>query len=159
MKQFAGRVLQTIEETSECFWPIYCHSDTHHPAMLRQRPEQPYLWRRSVAISKLEKSAWHPYFEHVSKLLDGKRAEVEVASLKIGDQIEAEWLPLKGINYNPDTDMIDVALEGVDHVIRHPREVFVDQEAVLLKSMEVIDTDNFQRIIKLRDPIMLPPPP
>jgi hypothetical protein len=112
-----------------------------------------------MATVKLEKMAWHPYFDHVSKVLDGKRVEVEVASLKLGDQIEAEWLPLIGIVYDPKDDLIEVALEGLDHMIRHPKAVFVDQEAVLLTSMEVIDADDARQIIKLRDPLMLPSPP
>jgi hypothetical protein len=111
-----------------------------------------------MAISKLEKSAWHPYFDNVSKLLDGKRAEIEVGSLKIGDQIQAEWLPLLGIVYDPKNDIIEIALEGLDHMIHKPREVYVDQEAVVLTSMEVIDSDDVRQIIKLRDPLMLPPP-
>ena len=112
-----------------------------------------------MAISKLEKSAWHPYFDNVSKILDGKRAEVEVASLKIGAQIEAEWLPLLGIVYDPKDDIVEVVLEGLDHLIYKPREVYVDQEVVELSSMEVIDADGVRQIIKLRDPLMLPPPP
>jgi hypothetical protein len=111
-----------------------------------------------MAISKLEKTAWHPYFDHVSKILDGKRAEIEVASLRIGDQIEAEWLPLLGIVYDPKDDIIEIVLEGLDHMIHKPQEVYVDQEAVLLTSMEVIDADGVRQIVKLRDPLMLPPP-
>ncbi|MEN3362866.1 MAG: hypothetical protein V7606_140 [Burkholderiales bacterium] len=111
-----------------------------------------------MAITKLDKQTWHPYFDHVSKILDGKRVEVEVASLKLGDQVEAEWLPLIGIVYDQKGDLIEVALEGLDHMIRHPKEVFVDQEAVLLTSMEVIDADDTHQIIRLRDPLMLPQP-
>jgi hypothetical protein len=111
-----------------------------------------------MATTKLEKNAWHPYFDHVSKLLDGKRVEVEVASLNIGNQLVAEWLPLIGIVYDAKDDVIEVALEGVDHMIRQPKEVFVDQEAVMLSSMEVVDADNTRQIIRLRDPLMLPPP-
>jgi hypothetical protein len=111
-----------------------------------------------MATTKLEKNAWHPYFDNVSKVLDGKRVEVEVASLKLGDQIEAEWLPLIGITYDAKDDLIEVALEGFDHMIRKPKDVFVDQEAVLLTSMEVIDADDTRQIIRLRDPLMLPPP-
>jgi hypothetical protein len=110
-----------------------------------------------MATTKLEKQAWHPYFDHVSKILDGKRVEVEVASLKVGDQVEAEWLPLIGIVYDHKDDLIEVALEGFDHMIRHPKEVFVDQEAVMLRSMEVVDADDARQIIRLRDPLMLPP--
>jgi hypothetical protein len=50
---------------------------------------------------KLENSEWRVYFDLISKALTGKRAEIEVASLKLGDQIEAEWLPLFGISYDP----------------------------------------------------------
>jgi hypothetical protein len=111
-----------------------------------------------MATSKLEKRAWHPYFDNMSKILEGKRAEVEVASLKLGSQIEAEWLPLFGIVYDPKDDLIEIVLEDLDHMIRKPREVFVDQEATLLKSMEVIDQEGTRQIIKLRDPLMLPQP-
>jgi hypothetical protein len=111
-----------------------------------------------MATLKLDKEAWHPYFDNISKILEGKRAEIEIASLKIGDQIEAEWLPLIGITYDQKDDLIEIALEGLDHLIYKPREVYVDQEAVELVSMEVIDADDFHQIIRLRDPLMLPPP-
>jgi hypothetical protein len=111
-----------------------------------------------MAITKLEKTAWRPYFDNMSKVLEGKRAEVELAALELGDQIEAEWLPLVGISYDPKDDLIDIALEGIDHMIRRPREVYVDQDAILLTSMEVIDADDVHQIVKLRDPLMLPPP-
>ena len=87
-----------------------------------------------------------------------KRAEVEVAALDLGDQIGAEWLPLTGIVYDPKDDLIEVLLEDLDHLIRRPRQVFIDQEAVLLKSVEVIDESGERQIIKLRDPLTLPPP-
>jgi hypothetical protein len=110
-----------------------------------------------MAISKLEKSAWRPYFDHISKLLgEGKRAEIEVASLKIGDQIEAEWVQLLGISYDPKDDLVEVLVEGLDHLIHKPREIFIDHIAVELTSMEVIDADDYRHIIKLRDPLMLP---
>jgi hypothetical protein len=35
----------------------------------------------------------------LSQGLVGAQAEIEVASLDLGDQIEAEWLPLLGITY------------------------------------------------------------
>lgn len=111
-----------------------------------------------MSISKIERNTWKPYFDNVSKLLEGKRAEVEVASLPLGDQIQAEWLPLIGITYDQKNNLIEVAMEGLDHMIPKPSEVYVDQEAAQLTSMEVIDEDNVHQIIKLRDPLMLPSP-
>src|ERR1700726_2863504 len=111
-----------------------------------------------VEIMKLEKSQWRGYFDRVSKALVSKRAEIEVASLKLGDQIEAEWLPLLGISYDPKDDIIEIALEGVDHLIPKPREVYVEENGLELSSLEVIDAEGTHQIIVLKDPMMLPGP-
>jgi hypothetical protein len=107
---------------------------------------------------KLEKSIWPPYFDAMSKILSGKRAEIEVAALNLGDQVEAEWLPLIGITYDPKDDLIEVALEGVDHLIRKPREVWVEEDGLNLSGVEVVDGDGVRHILVLRDPMMLPAP-
>lgn len=54
-----------------------------------------------------------------------------MASLKLGNQIEAEWVPLLGITCDPKNDLVEVLPEG-------------------------LDTDDVRQIIRLRDPIMLP---
>lgn len=109
-------------------------------------------------ISKLDKEVWHPYFDAMSKMLVGKRAEIEVDSLQLGSQIQASWLPLLGIVYDPKSDIVEVVLEGLDHMIHHPREVYVDVNEAGLTSVEVIAEDDERQIINLRDPLMLPPP-
>lgn len=109
-----------------------------------------------MATVKLDKGAWQTYFDRMSKLVVGKQTEIEVASLNIGDQIEAEWVPLLGITYDPKNDLLEVLLEGLDHLIRHPRDIYVDQGPAGLTSMEVIGADDVRQIIRLRDPIMLP---
>ena len=45
-----------------------------------------------------------------------------MASLDLGDQTQAEWLPLLGISYDPRDDVVDIALDGLDHMIHKPRE-------------------------------------
>jgi hypothetical protein len=111
-----------------------------------------------MATVKLDKGAWQTYFDRISKLVVGKQAEIEVASLKIGDQIEAEWVPLLGITYDPKNDLVEVLVEGLDHLIRNPRDIYIDQGPAGLASMEVVDTDDVRQIIRLRDPLMLPAP-
>src|SRR6202521_3997578 len=75
-----------------------------------------------MTVHKLEKEQWRSFFDRVSKGLKGKQAEIEIASLDLGDQVAAEWLPLFGIVYEPKSDVLEVALEGVDHMIHKPRE-------------------------------------
>jgi hypothetical protein len=109
-------------------------------------------------VKKLEKSEWSVYFDLIAKTLTGKRAEIEVASLNHGDQIEAEWLPFYGISYDPRDDLIALALEGHDHLIHKPREIYIEGEGLELSSLEVIDADGVRQIVVLRDPLVLPAP-
>jgi hypothetical protein len=107
-----------------------------------------------MAISKLEKTEWRPFFDRLSKgLPPGNRAEVEVFSLGLGDQIEAEWVPMIGIVYDHKDDLIEIALEGLDHMIRHPVQVYVDEGDAGVQSMEVINSEDVREIVKLREPV------
>jgi hypothetical protein len=103
------------------------------------------------------RSEWATLFSRMSQALLGKRAEIEVASLELGDQIVAEWIPILGITYDSKNDLLDVALDRMDHLIRHPREVVVDQGATGVSSIAVVDADGTRQIVKLKDPMMLPP--
>jgi Family of unknown function (DUF5335) len=47
-----------------------------------------------MAPRELDKTEWRGSCDRLSKALIGKRAEIEVLSRTLGDQIEAEWLPL-----------------------------------------------------------------
>jgi hypothetical protein len=111
-----------------------------------------------MPTQKLEKSKWRAFFDRATKVLIGKSAEIEVASLALGDQVEAEWIPLLGIVYDPKNDVIEIALHDLDHLIQKPKELYIDIGPSGLMSLEVIDTDDVKHIIKLRDPLMLPPP-
>src|SRR5687768_2566768 len=83
-------------------------------------------WRKLMAATQIDRTGWGPFLDAVTKSLIGKQAEIEVASLDLGDQIEAEWVPLIGITYDKKDDLIEVALEDLDHLIRSPRELFID---------------------------------
>lgn len=111
-----------------------------------------------MTTEKLDKSAWKGYFDAMSKVLPGKQAEIEVNSLRIGAQIEAEFTPLLGIVYDQKNDILEVLLEGWDHTIPNVRDVFVDHDGVNLNSVSITDADGVQQVIRLRDPAMLPPP-
>jgi hypothetical protein len=108
-------------------------------------------------IRKLEKAQWRSYFDTLSKLLEAKEAEIEVASLDLGDQVQAKWLPFLGIAYDPEDDVVEVALEGLDHLIHRPQEIYVDDEGGLT-SIEIADASGAKQIVKLKDKLLLPAP-
>jgi hypothetical protein len=109
-------------------------------------------------IHKLKKAQWRPFLDALSKLLEAKEAEIEVASLDLGDQIQAEWLPFLGISYDPNDDVVEIALEGLDHLIYRPREIYLDDDVGGLTSLEVVDADDRRQIVKLKDKLLLPAP-
>lgn len=111
-----------------------------------------------MATAKLDRTQWQAYFDIMSKGMMGKRAEIEIASLDIGDQIEAEWLPLFGITYDPKSDVAEIVLEGLDHLIHHPKDIYIDATGLELSSVDVIDAEGRHCIVRLRDPLRLPAP-
>lgn len=111
-----------------------------------------------MKTDKLEPTAWKAYLDDVSSQLEGKQAHVEVASLEIGDQVEAEWLPLFGISYDPRSGHIDIAMQGVNHRIDEPKDLFVVWSDEGPSAMEIVQEDDTKQIVRLRNPIALPPP-
>lgn len=111
-----------------------------------------------MATCQLQKNEWKPYFDRVSKNLLGMRAQIEVAALNIGDQLAAEWVPMLGVVYDNKDDLLEIALDGLDHLISKPREIYVDEGETGLASFEVVDASGVRHIVQLREPLMLPPP-
>lgn len=103
------------------------------------------------------KAEWASFFDRMSKVLLGKKAEIEVATLDLGDQIVAKWVPLIGITYDSKDDLLDVALDRANHLIRHPREIVVEDGNVGLQSVAVVDADGARQIVNLKSPLALPP--
>jgi uncharacterized protein DUF5335 len=106
----------------------------------------------------IDRTGWQGYFDRVSRNLEGQQAELEVASLGLGDQIVTEWVPFGGIVYDPKDDLVEMVLEDLDHLIRQPREIWVDEDGLSLTSLEIVDREGVRHILKLRTPLMLPVP-
>jgi len=110
-----------------------------------------------MATQQLQRSEWKIYFDRVSRTLVGLQAEIETASLKLGDQINRDWSLLSGLTYDPKDDIFEVLTDDLDHLIPHPQKIYVDEAGVLLRSVDVIDADGNHQIVKLREPLPLPP--
>lgn len=112
-----------------------------------------------MTIRKLERSEWQSFCVYASAWGLGKRARIETISAEIGQQVEASLLPVLGIEYDPRSDVLEVILFELDHLIAHPRDLYVDEEPAGLASFEVIDSDGQRQIVLFSDPLMLPAPP
>jgi len=112
-----------------------------------------------MAATEIERERWATFLDAVTNSLAGKQAEIEVVSLNLGDQIEAEWTPLIGLTYDRKDDLIEIVLEGLDHLIRSPREVLVDYAVGdLATAIEIVDAEENRQIVKFKDRLALPAP-
>lgn len=113
-----------------------------------------------MAFEKLERTQWSGFCNLLSKGLaaTGKRAEIEVASTDIGAQVEAQYVPVVGLTYDRKSDLLEVVLEEFEHLVFHPRELYVDYGPGGVENLGIVDQDNAWHIVLLRDPLMLPPP-
>ena len=67
-------------------------------------------------------------------------------------------MPLLGIVYDSENDVLELLVGDMDHLIGAPRELYVDEELLDIVSFQIVDADGVRQIITLRDPLMLPGP-
>lgn len=109
-----------------------------------------------MPLTQLAKTQWQSYFDHFSQRLGTELVEIEVAGLGLGHQVEAEWIPLLGISYDPRSDLVAVVAQGVEHLIRKPVQVHVDRDGEWVNSIEVVDAEGNHHIMTLKQPLSLP---
>jgi hypothetical protein len=109
-----------------------------------------------MTIRALPREQWRMFCAQVSHAVLGKRADIEVASPAFGHFVESLTNTLLSMSFLHAEDLILLHFDGVDYCIYRPRQLYADESAEGLISMEVIDADGVQRIILLHDPLMLP---
>jgi hypothetical protein len=111
-----------------------------------------------MALTQLAKARWQAYFDRLGAAVRATRVEIEVTGLGLGHQIEAEWIPLIGLSYDPRGDVLAVIAEGVEHLIRYPKQIHVDQELDWVNSIEAIDAEGTHHIVLFKEVFQLPAP-
>ena len=86
-----------------------------------------------MSNSKLiPRERWTKYFDAFSKrYLRDERSEVAtimLASPFVGTRTAVDGARVIGITYDKHNDVLDVALEGVDHLVHHPRTIRVTED-------------------------------
>jgi len=108
-----------------------------------------------ATLQAVPQSEWRPFFDRMSMALLGKWAEIEVVTLDLGDQIIADWVPLLGISYDSNDDVLDVALDRANHSIQRPRQIVVEETTDGLASVAVIDESGARQVVRLKEPLKL----
>ena len=110
-----------------------------------------------MSTRALTRAEWRSYCDRVSRAVAGRRAELDVASLELGDRVEARWLPLLGVVFDARGDVLEIALDGVGHSIVSPREIVVEETQRGLVALEIVAADDSVEILRFREPLLLEP--
>jgi hypothetical protein len=111
-----------------------------------------------MSIRALNRAEWRRYCDGVSKTIAGRTVELDVASMDLGDRVEARWLPLLGIVFDARGDVIEIALDGLGHSILAPRELLLEETERGLVAIEIVGSDDTVETLRFREPLRLSPP-
>ena len=107
-----------------------------------------------MATRTLPRAEWNRYFDAFShtKSDTGRidYAEIRVLSPEDGAQPQTQWVPLQGLTYDPKDDLLEVRVTGLDHLVGHPEEIYVDEEGGRLNRLQVVRRDGTREIVELR---------
>jgi len=103
----------------------------------------------------LDKSEWRDELIRLWRKLDGKNIQIEVEALKLGDQTEAEFVPLKGLSYDPKDDVVQVWVGALEHMINKPVKIELAVEKGRLEAIGITDADGEQHLIKPQEAVMV----
>ena len=107
-----------------------------------------------MSTRALARADWRRYCDGVSKATVGRRVELDVASMELGDHVEARWLPLLGLVFDARGDVLEVALDGVGHSIVSPRKVLLEETERGLVAIEVVGADETVETLRFREPLL-----
>jgi hypothetical protein len=108
------------------------------------------------APQRLEKSQWPMFCDVFSRELEGKRAELEVASPEHGVRIDTRELPVIGLAYDLKSGLFVIILDDIEHLVFRPRELYVEYGIGGVASFGILDQNSTWQIVMLHDPPMLP---
>jgi uncharacterized protein DUF5335 len=111
-----------------------------------------------MTVRQLGRDDWHAFLEHLTRTVQGRQTQVEVASADLGDQRLAENVPLLGLSYDTRGDIVEIEFETIDHRIVGPSALFVDQPPSGMIGLEIVDKDGTRTILRLKEPLLLPAP-
>ncbi|HEY2444302.1 MAG TPA: DUF5335 family protein [Rhizomicrobium sp.] len=98
---------------------------------------------------------WHSYLKTLSRALNRDQAEIWLDWPDLAHEVEPVWLPLLGIAYDSKNNLIKVVLEGLHHFVQNAVSVVVEGNGASISAVKIVDGNNAQQIVQLRDPVML----
>lgn len=106
---------------------------------------------------ELPRDEWQAALDELTAAHEHTEVTVEIIGRPLGDQIEAEKLPLVYIEYDYKDDVVIVAVASRDgedpvlrHMINHPRNIYVHPpDPKEAQALDVVAEDGTQTLVTL----------
>ena len=108
-----------------------------------------------MPVRKIDKPGWLAYYDRLSKALVGNLRETATTSLVVNHEVVAEWVPLLGITYEAQKDVLEITLRDLDHRVRRPQILYADEGPRGIAGLEIIDADGLRHTLTLSKPLKL----
>jgi hypothetical protein len=108
-----------------------------------------------MTTHNIDKAHWRGFLETITLDLVDSGSEAEVGYLALRCRVTEKWLGLFGLNYDPRADAIEIALDGIDHVIDAPRQLWAEIGPAGLESLAIVGENHTSQIVRLRAPLPL----
>ncbi|HSN82787.1 MAG TPA: DUF5335 family protein [Polyangiales bacterium] len=103
-----------------------------------------------MTTKKLKPSEWQQYFDRVAQHIPSMKVGVTILGEDIGVQPESQGSALIGISWDHNDQALTVDTADWSHRMVRPAEIFVQEEAGTLSSVEVVDQDGGKQIVELQ---------
>jgi hypothetical protein len=104
---------------------------------------------------QIPRGQWKDYFDGFTRrfLRDDQPESVrlEIVSAALGDQVEAQTARLYGVSYDSRSQALEVLLGDMDHLVFHPKEIWVEEaEDGFLPSIQITRDEGIKEILTVR---------
>ena len=119
---------------------------------------------KAIMQEQIAKEQWADFLKDFDRQHQGNEARIEIMGRELGDQEEADWLPLSGISYDTHRDQIIVSVGGMSsrypahltHMISEPTQVMVTEHPEgVLDAILIVASDETKTLVHFRHPLEL----
>lgn len=111
-----------------------------------------------MATRKLYRGEWDQFCLIASRYALGKRAHIETLSLDQGSRFEVDGVPIHGLFFDADRDVIELWATDNAYRIHRPRAIYADDFTAGLPHFAVMDSEGVRHIVVISEPLSLAAP-
>ncbi len=106
--------------------------------------------------TQIPRDEWSDYFDNFTRqhlrndLPD--LVTLEVLSPRLGDQVYAQNARLLGLSFDPHSEAFEVLIDGADHMIFQPAEIWVlEGDTAVIAVFELVHADGTKQLIHVKE--------